>query len=53
MAQNSLFTLDAHDLEVNGDAKTINNLTYRCVNIIKIGTGNCEESKNAVKNSKI
>ena len=39
MAQNGLFTLDARDLEVNGHAKTINNLTYRCVNIIKIGTG--------------
>ena len=38
LAQNGLFTLDTRDLKVNGHAKTINNLTYRCVNI-KIGTG--------------
>ena len=38
LAQNGLFTLDARDLEVNGHAKMIDNLTYRRVSIIKIGT---------------
>ena len=39
LAQNGLFTLDARDLEVKGHAQKIDNLTYRCVNIIKTGTG--------------
>ena len=34
----AFFTLDARDLEVNGHAKMIDNLTYRRVSIIKIGT---------------
>ena len=49
MVQNGLFTLDAHDLKVNGHAKIINKLTYRCVNIIKIGAGKFW----MVRNSKI
>ena len=49
LAQNGLFTLDACDLEVNSHAKMIDNLTYKCVNIIKIGTGKFW----MVRNSKI
>ena len=49
MTQNGIFTLDARDLKVNGHAKMIDNLTYRCVNVIKIGTGKFW----MVRNSKI
>ena len=39
MVKTGLLTLDSCDHKVNGQAKMIDNLTYKCVNIIKIGTG--------------
>ena len=39
LVQNDLFTLVTQDIEVNSHVTMTDNLTYRCVNIIKIGTG--------------